>query len=170
MLSKRERRREIKSTHRTGRTLVTRARAFELELLSKGRASFVGGRHCMEVRLDVFTRVRAEAAPPRGHALCFKLCFSRAFKALHIASIAGFAFIASNHAFGSLGHRLAFPAKAACGLFYFAQLILSVAPTLSAIVQCRFIAVLLAGRLSSALGVGTTGPAKDRLKALRSSA
>ena len=120
----------------------------------------------MEVRLDVFTRVRAEAAPPRGHALCF----SRAFKALHIASIAGFAFIASNHAFGSLGHRLAFPAKAACGLFCFALLNLSVAPTLSAIVQCKFMAVLLAGRLRSALGVGTTGPAKDRLKALRSSA
>ena len=51
-----------------------------------------------------------------------------------------------------------------------ALLILSVAPTLSAIVQCKFMAVLLAGRLRSALGVGTTGPAKDRLKALRSSA
>ena len=51
-----------------------------------------------------------------------------------------------------------------------ALLILSVAPTLSAIVQCKFMAVLLAGRLRSALGVGTTGPAKDRLKAFRSSA
>ena len=51
-----------------------------------------------------------------------------------------------------------------------ALLILSVAPTLSAIVQCKFMAVLLAGRLRSALGVGTTGPANDRLKALRSSA
>ena len=48
-----------------------------------------------------------------------------------------------------------------------ALLILSVAPTLSAIVQCRFIAVLLAGRLSSALGVGTTGPAKDRFESIK---